>query len=219
MRKECVKSGFQRRVEFTPTTRFGQAPPGHHQAGYAVVGACPVRRWPALGCAALSDASWTVADSSTLAPRRDRRYRSPQGAVPSRAGCIADVSAPTAARRRRRGTSPASTRCGISVTPACPTRRPPAHSSGSPPVFAHRPLSLPRRRTTAGHPAHRQVGALIQSMECAIHLCCLRPLGNGSIQRFAIRREAYTGVVADGLPVSAVNTGTFHRCPPSTGWT
>lgn len=46
MRKECVKSGFQRRVEFTPTTRFGQAPPGSHQAGYAVVGACPFPSLP-----------------------------------------------------------------------------------------------------------------------------------------------------------------------------
>lgn len=93
MRKECVKSGFQRRVEFTPTTRFGQAPPGHHQAGYWVVTACP---FP----------------------------------------------------------------------------------------------SLPRRRTTAGHPAHRQVGALIQIMDRAIHLCCLRPLGNGSVQRPTVLGEA-----------------------------
>ena len=159
------KVGFQRRVEFRATTRFGQAPPGSHQAGCAVVGACPVRRWPALGYAALSDASSSAGDSSTLAPRRDRWYRSPQGAVPSRAGCIAAVSAPTAARRRRRGTSPASTRCGISVTPACPTRRPPAHSSGSPPVFAHRPLSLPCRRTAASHPAHGQVSASLHVLE------------------------------------------------------
>ncbi len=159
------KSWLPATGRITPTTRFGQAPPGHHQAGCAVVGACPVRRWPALGYAALSDASSSAGDSSTLAPRRDRWYRSPQGAVPSRAGCIADVSAPTAARRRRRGTSPASTRCGISVTPACPTRRPPAHSSGSPPVFAHRPLSLPCRRTAASHPAHGQVSASLHVLE------------------------------------------------------
>lgn len=75
-------------------------------------------------------------------------------------------------------------------------------------------LLLPRRRTTAGHPAHRQVGALIHIMERAIHLRCLRPLGTGRVQRLAIRREARTGVVADGLPVGAVNTGTFHLYPP-----
>ena len=129
-----MKSGFQRQVEFRATTRFGRTRSGSHQAGCAVVEACPGRRWQALGCAALSDASWTVADSIHLAPSSDRPHESPQGAVPSRAGCISVAPVPVAEHSRRRGMSPVSTRCGISATPACPTHRPPAGSSGSPPV-------------------------------------------------------------------------------------
>ena len=134
-RFKMSKVGFQRRVEFTPTTRFGQAPPGHHQAGCAVVGACPGQVGQVLGCTAPGAASCSAGDSSHPAPRCDRQNRPRQAIAPSHADPASAVPALTAGHPRRRGTSPASTRCAsLASSPHRPTRRPPGYKSGSPPV-------------------------------------------------------------------------------------